>query len=261
MKRIHLFEFEDFEWFPNGLRVCLTRYLNTFHRLLNTAPELASLMSKGLKHASKPQVLDLCSGGGGVMLDAITQLRKEENNPNIKLTLTDLYPNLTAAKEINDRQDPNLEYLQEPVNAADVDVKHQGLRTMTCSMHHMTPEVARNILKDAYEDKQPICVFELSDNSFPKWLWWTAFIFAIPMVLLITPFVRPMSWQQIVFTYLIPILPFVIAWDGAVSNARTYTLKDIDELLEGLHTDDYVWEKGTIKGKGGQRIYLLGLPK
>ena len=105
------------------------------------------------------------------------------------------------------------------------------------------------------KSKQPICIFEISDNSYPIALWWTAFPINIISCLFITPFVRPMSWQQIVFTYLIPIIPICFAWDGAVSNARTYTLEDMDILLKGLETKDYKWEKGVLKGKS-KKLYL-----
>lgn len=81
------------------------------------------------------------------------------------------------------------------------------------------------------------------------------------MVFFITPLVRPLTWQQIVFTYLIPLIPLFVAWDGAVSNARTYGMKDLDDLTKGLDSESYIWEKGLIKGKGGNKIYLLGYPK
>ena len=82
------------------------------------------------------------------------------------------------------------------------------------------------------------------------------------MVFFVTPFIRPMTWQQLVFTYIPPFpLPLFIAWDGAVSNVRTYTMNDLEELLSDLQSDDYVWEKGTIKGKPGAKSYLLGYPK
>lgn len=71
---------------------------------------------------------------------------------------------------------------------------------------------------------------------------------------------RPFTWQQLLFTYLIPIIPICFAWDGAVSNARTYTLSDMELLLEGLESDDYTWEKGVIDGKS-KKLYLLGLPR
>jgi hypothetical protein len=52
----------------------------------------------------------------------------------------------------------------------------------------------------------------------------------------------------------------LIAWDGAVSNIRTYTLEDMEILTEELTTENYTWEKGKIKGKGGNNLYLLGKP-
>ncbi len=76
----------------------------------------------------------------------------------------------------------------------------------------------------------------------------------------LTPFARPLTWRQLVFTYLLPVIPLCFAWDGAVSNARTYTLEDLDHLLAGLETDDYKWEKGRITGKA-RKLYLLGLPR
>lgn len=259
MKRIHLFEFEDFSWFPNFLRVCMTRYLNTLHRLLNTKKDLSELIDKTLTKSNQNNVIDLCSGSGGPMIDTIKELRKNENYKNIKLTLTDLYPNNKAAKSINVSED-NIEYLTTSVDATHLNIPEAGLRTMICSMHHMKPQQAKAILKDAKDNNQPICVYEVSDNSYPKWIWWTAFPINIISTLLLTPLVRPMSLQQIVFTYIIPVLPIVIAWDGAVSNARTYNLNDLDILTEDLKSDNYTWEKGTLKGKGGNKLYLLGYP-
>ena len=79
------------------------------------------------------------------------------------------------------------------------------------------------------------------------------------MSFFVTLKVRPVSWQQIVFTYLIPIIPLVFAWDGAVSNVRTYTLNDLDELLRQVPSENYVWEKGTTDGRMKQ-LYMTGYP-
>ncbi len=259
MKRIHLFEFEDYPWFPNMLRTCMTRYIMAFHKLLGSAEELSELIARAFKHTKSHKVIDLCSGAGGPMLEVIQILRKKHGINDLQFTFTDLYPNLKAAKNINGNGDSNVTYLTEPVNASGLGKDNDGVRTMVCSMHHMKPDIARSILKDAQEARQPICVFEISDNSFPAWIWWIAFPINIITTLLLTPLVRPMTWQQLVFTYIIPILPICIAWDGAVSNARTYTLKDMDILLEGLESEHYQWEKDTIKGKA-KKLYLLGLP-
>jgi hypothetical protein len=63
-----------------------------------------------------------------------------------------------------------------------------------------------------------------------------------------------------VFTYVVPLIPLFISWDGAVSNARTYTVKDMEELVAPLRAEGYRWEIGTLEGRGGRRAWLLGVP-
>lgn len=258
MKRIHLFEFEDFQWFPNFLRICLTRYLLLIHKLFGSHPVIKKLLAKTLEETGQKKIIDLCSGSGGPMIKVHQELR-EEDFPELELKLSDLYPNTPAAKRINSSDMKGVAYIEKPVDATHPQKELDGLRTMVCSFHHMTKDNAKAILKDAFDNKQPILIFEISDNSSPKALWWIGIPFNILMVLLLTPFVRPFSIQQLIFTYLVPVLPLAIAWDGAVSNARTYSQKDLDLLTSDLKSDDYVWEKGIVKGKGN-KLWLVGKP-
>jgi hypothetical protein len=260
MKRIQLFEFEDFTWFPNWLRKCLTRMMVVMHNILHTSEEMAELVNRGLAYTDNNTIIDLCSGSGGPMPKVMDILKEKYQVNNPKLIMTDLFPNEEFAKVTNKRNDGEISYLKKSVDAAKVDPNLKGLRTMVSSLHHMNPETARKILKNAMDCKQPICTFEISDNSFPKAVWWIAVPINIITSLFISLLARPVTWQQIVFTFFIPIIPVVFAWDGAVSNARTYTLEDMDLLLEGLHSENYSWEKGVIKGKS-KKLYLLGLPK
>jgi len=231
------------------------------HRLLGTSQSLAAIVAKAIKKTGATSIVDLCSGSGGPMLEVVDLLKKDHGIEDLSIELTDLYPNKKMAQQINSQNNPNVRYTENPVDATNIDKNKKGLRTMICSLHHMKPEVAKEILKDAKEAHQPICIYEISDNSMPPtFLWWLALPFNFIFALVVSLMVRPMSWQQIVFTFLIPIIPICFAWDGAVSNTRTYTLNDMDELLEGLHADNYQWEKGSIKGKGGNKLYLLGLP-
>jgi len=261
MKRIQLFEFEDFAWFPNWLRVCMTRYIVAVHRLIGTPGKLAQLLARALPHASAPRVIDLCSGGGGPMPAVQQILASKYGLGDVSFTLTDLYPNLDAANEINRRGNPSMTYSTSPVDATEVGSDFVGVRTMTCSLHHMRPELARKILADAQKSRQPFCAYELTNNTPPIWLWWLALPINLALVLLLTPFVRPLRWQQLVFTYVIPLLPLFIAWDGAVSNARTYTLSDMEELLTELRKPGYTWETGALPSRAGNNLYLLGIPQ
>ncbi|MCL6258421.1 hypothetical protein M3O96_04935 [Aquiflexum sp. TKW24L] len=261
MKRIHLFEFEDMPWFPDWIRVLMTRYIMTFHRVLDTPGILEELVEKGLQRSEATRIIDLCSGSGGPMLEVAEKLKTSGKFPDLKLMLSDLYPDQEAARSLNQKGDESVTYLIDSLDATQVRKGLVGLRTMVSSMHHMKPEVAKKILNNAKVAHQPILIFEISDNTPPIFLWWLAIPFAFIMTFFVTPIVRPISWQQLVFTYLIPILPFFIAWDGAVSNARTYTLDDMEELIRGLSDGDYGWEMGKVKGKGGKKLYLLGSPK
>ncbi len=259
MKRIHLFEFEDFPWFPEWLRRCMTRLILVMHNLLGTSEKVADLIAKVLRKSESSTILDLCSGSGGPMPEVLQILHDRYGMRNVSLTMTDLYPDFKMAKELNGDEENNITYKTIPVDAVQLDGTTGGLRTMIGSFHHMRPAEARKILVAAQENREPICVFELSGNSTPVGLWWIAFPINFFMTFFITPMVRPMTWQQLLFTYLIPIIPLCFGWDGAVSNARTYTLEDLDELLQGMESDQYEWEKGTFDGKTSQ-IYLLGRP-
>jgi hypothetical protein len=259
MKRMQLFEFEDFSWFPHTLRQCLTAYLNKIHDLFQTPEALAPLLLRLLQKHKTHQIIDLCSGAGGAMPTVAKILREKYHEP-VQLTLSDLYPNREAAQAINSSGESWLHYELNSVNAAQVDHSKEGVRTMVCSFHHMPPPLAKKILTDAFQKRRPLCIFEISDNSSPKAVWWTAFPIGIFLVLLVTPWVRPFTFKQFFFTYVLPILPICIAWDGAASNARTYTEGDLREMLKDLTAADYTWEIGTVKQKSNPSpmLYLLG---
>ncbi|CAG5078503.1 hypothetical protein [Parvicella tangerina] len=258
MKRSNLFEFEDFQWFPNIWRKSMTRLIVVVHKMFKTEPVITNLIDEVLKKSNENRIVDLCSGSGGPMEDVFKNLKQQ--HPSLILTMTDLYPNQETVASVNEFQEQGLEFVSEPVDAADVPAVLEGVRTMICSFHHMPPKVAREILENAKSAQQPLVIFELSDNSFPKLLAWTAFPVNIILCFFITPFVRPMTWYQLVFTYLIPVIPLFYAWDGAVSNLRTYTEDDLDELLKGLDDTTYTWKKEVIKQGNNKFLTLVGMP-
>ena len=257
MRRIHLFEVEDWAWFPVSLRDCLTEMLVVVHRMLGTADDLIPLIQRSLQHSPEHKIVDLCSGGGGPMCRVVDRLREGEGFADLELELTDLFPNTAAATELP----PGTTYYPRSVDATDIPAELNGVRTMICSFHHMRPDAARGILENAQYSRQPICIYEISDNSMPPpWLFWVVLPINFVFALIVSLQVRPLHWRQLVFTWLLPILPICFAWDGAVSNVRTYSLGDMDELLVGLESSDYEWESGAIDGKLGRKLYLLGMP-
>ena len=260
MKRIQLFELEDQNWFPVTLRNCMRHYLNAFHKLLNTPQEIADLVTPLLEKQEEKVIYDQCSGSGGPMPWVLEIIRKKEGFGDSRLVLSDYFPDERAIKRINSGNG-EIYYDPESRDATDPKGSGNGVRTLICSMHHFRPSKVKDILSASAESGNPILTFEISDNSFPKWMWWVGIPFTALIVLFVTPFVRPFTFPQFFFTYLLPILPLAIAWDGAVSNARTYTLEDLDIVISEIEVDDYIWEKGKVKGKGGNRLYLIGRKK
>jgi SAM-dependent methyltransferase len=262
MKRIELFEFEDHARFPSWLRDLMTAYIRAFHRIFQTAPAVAGLVRQALAGSPAKRVVDLCSGGGGPMPEVARELHSEPAHADVDFVLTDLYPNAEAARQINALGNPQIRYELTPVDAAHVGAEQTGVRTLVGSFHHLPPETARAVLLDAAKARQPLVVFELSDNGPPLWLWWTAIPAAFLLTLFITPFVRPLTFRQIFFTYFVPLVPLFIAWDGAASNARTYTPDDVRELLQGHEDAGYQWEIGArrVGRLPGKSVYVLGRP-
>ena len=193
MKRIDLFEFEDFAWFPNWMRICLTLLIVVMHKFVKSSDDLVPLIKRALKYSKNNTIVDLCSGSGGPMIEVFKDLAREKEKSNVKLILTDLFPNLEMASKIIDSAIKNLSYETTPVNASHVNTELTGVRTMVGSFHHMKPETARQILINAKESKEPICIYEISDNIHPTFLWWMAIPIIFIMALVITPFVRPLT--------------------------------------------------------------------
>lgn len=266
MKRIQLFEFEDFSWFPYWLRTCMTNLLMVLHRIMGMSETLADLISDLLKKHDISQIVDLGSGSGGAMPEVLQIIRNTKGLENTQLILTDLYPNPEVVKKYDQNGSDGILYQATPVDATNITSAPQGLKTMINSFHHMPPKAARKILETCQKNRQPLFVYELAENKMPLLIWWIllpiSLLVLMIMVLFMTPFVKPMTWQQLVFTYLIPIIPICYAWDGQASMPRMYSFDDIDLLLEGLHSDVYSWDKGHATNKKGKKTgtYLKGLP-
>ena len=256
MKRIHLFEFEDFQWFPDFLRNYMTDFLQFLTNKTKLFKPVIPIIEKGIKKSGTNQIIDLCSGGGGGLLWISEELQKKD--PDLKIIMSDLYPNIPAF-EYTKQQGKNFDYIPDSVDARDIPSKLKGLRTQFLSLHHFRPADAKMILQNAIDTEQNISIFEGQERSIASIF---AMIFSPITVLLVTPFIKPFSLGRILFTYFIPLVPLFVLWDGIVSSLRTYSVKEMEELVNGLKNKDrFDWEIGRIKSGPGVNLYLLGTRK
>ncbi len=241
----------------------MTLYIAALHRLADTASAIVPLVQRGLDSGDTRQIVDLCSGAGGPMVEVVRRLKLRPEYAEARLTLTDLYPNQHASEDIDQQRDGWLSYCQKSVDASNIPRELTGMRTMICSLHHMPPVLARSILMDAAHKKQPFLAFELSDNSPPilDVVGRNTRRLSIDIGLDLS---RASIDSLPVNLYLpYPVVPLFIAWDGAVSNARTYTQQDLQELLSQIDSSGYHWEIGTTTSRAlpGKMSYILGVPR
>lgn len=256
MGRIHLFEFEDLSWFPSFLRNYGTDFLQFLSNKTKMYKPIISIIKKGLEKSGTNQIIDLGSGGGGGLIWLNSELKKDI--PNLKITLTDYYPNISAFK-FTKKQAGNFEFVEKSVDARNVPAELNGLRTQFLSLHHFKSDDAKHILQNAISSNSSIAIFEAQERSVPSIL---AMLFSPISVLLTAPFIRPFKLGRIIFTYLIPIVPLFVLWDGIVSSLRTYSVKEMNELIDKLNgKENYDWEVNKVKSGPSVVLYLLGTKK
>lgn len=256
MRRIQLFEFEDQKWFPVFLRNYGTDFLQFLSNKTKMYKPIIPLLEKVIMESGSNQIIDLGSGGGGGLIWLNEQLRK--NNPGLKILLTDYYPNISTFKHTRERSE-NFDYVKTPIDARDVPKDLDGLRTCFLSFHHFSPNDAVRILQNVVDAEKSIAIFEGQERSI---LSIFAMIFSPITVLLTTPFIRPFKIGRIIFTYLIPLVPSFVLWDGIVSSLRTYSVKEMNGLVNKLNNGEkYNWEIGRIKSGPGIIMYLTGTKK
>ncbi len=257
MKRYHLFEFEDLSWFPKFIRDYGTDFLEFISNKADFYKEIIPVLKKGISKSGHKKIIDLASGGGGGWKKISDRLKKEI--PGIKITLTDFYPNEKAFKRMLKYDREIFFFVPENINALRVPKQLNGLRTMFLSFHHFKFNDAQKILQNAVDNNMPIAIFEAQERNMANVL---KNIFSPIMVLFATPFIRPFNFGRIIFTYLIPVVPLFILWDGVVSVLRTYTLEEMKSMTHGLNNQlRYKWEIEKIEDGPITILYLLGYPK
>lgn len=204
----------------------MTDFLQFVTNLGNFYSPLLSVIERGVIAGGANRIIDLASGGGGGLKSISIELR--EQIPTLKITLTDLYPNITAFNKMKEFDPTIFDYFDESVSALDVPQKLKGLRTMFLSFHHFIPEQATSILENAVRCGSPIFIAEAQNRDILHVL---KNAFSPIMVLLTCPFIRPFSFGRLIFTYLIPLVPLFVFWDGIISVLRTYSPEELKSTL------------------------------
>ena len=254
MQRLHLIEIEDEAWCPAVIRDCATDYLQYVINAANGYEPIAERLSNAVARTGATRIVDLCSGGGGPWLRLEQTLAAR--CPDIEICLTDLHRNVATGERLTSGR---IKSYAESVNALRVPPELTGFRTLFTSFHHFRPDEARALLRDAVASRSGIGIFEGTQRRLSGVL---GMLLTPLAVWLVTPFIRPFRWTRLLWTYLLPIVPFVVLFDGIVSVLRSYTVAELTAFTEELAGSGYEWEVGETAAQGLRApvTYLIGYP-
>jgi hypothetical protein len=255
--RLQLFEFTDLPGLPRPIRRWLGDYLRgivTITRLFEPAgPRIAALLGV----ARTDQVVDLCSGAGGPW-PALSPMVEAALGRPVQVRLTDLHPDgdtwtwlesLATTRGVTGHQGP--------VPADAVPEELAGVRTVFDGLHHLPPAVARAVLADASRRGVPLLVAEAVERSA---LGLLGVLLSPLLVWLVTPFLRPVTLPRLLFTYVAPLIPLLVLWDGVVSVLRCYRPEELLALSAGL-PGNLTWRVDRARPRGPAATFLTGTPR
>jgi hypothetical protein len=256
LPRLHLFEVEDQPWCPAPVRDALTDYLQFAIEKFRPYRAIAPRLAAALTRTGARRIVDLCAGGGGPWPDLLDQMGLN----GVRVRLTDRFPNRDAFARMVERSGGRVEAEPGSVDAAAVPGSLTGFRTIFSSFHHFRPAEATGILADAVRCRAGIAVFEGAERRWLALLW---MVFTPLIVLVAMPSVRPARLSHLVLTYLIPLVPLVVLWDGIVSCLRCYVPEELEALARAADDGSYEWEAGhaPVPMSPLRITYLVGTPK
>jgi hypothetical protein len=256
---VRLFEIHDQKWFPQFLRDEFVDGLQMILDITNTYRPVANLLRKRLDECGAERVLDLCSGAGGPWPSLVRQFEMDGTRPP-EVFLTDKYPITKKLHALESPADKRIHFLRHSIDATQIPGHLQGFRTLFSSFHHLNLDEARGLLQDSVNRREGIGIFEAPARHALTLLS----LLLIPIAAwLFVPFRRPFRWSRLLWTYLFPVVPFVLFYDGLISCLRAYSLEELQEMTKGLAASGYRWEIGEEPGGllPVRVTYLVGCPQ
>jgi hypothetical protein len=253
LRRLQLFEVLDQSWCPQAVRHGATDCLEAIISRTDIYRYVRGQIFRAIEECGAERVVDLCSGGGGPWLSPGWRDALAKHAP-LTVALTDKFPSDVLAARLGG--DPCLSCVDFSVDAASVPESLRGFRTIFSSFHHFPDSIARDVLGDAVRCGDGFAMAEVTSRTLRAF----ATILLMPVFAwVLTPRMRPFRWSRLLLTYLLPLIPLVVLWDGMVSCVRTRTPEELLVLTRGF--PQYEWTAGYAHGSWLAPVFLIGRPK
>lgn len=183
------------------------------------------------------------SGAGDSLAKNDFQTAPAEQPALVDFVLTDIAPHISAWR-VAARNSPHMHYIPRSIDAANaptdmldsLDLQrrrsgHKVFRLFSLAFHHFPDPLAKSILANTLETSSGFAILELQARTIPSFVMITLIG---PLMLLVTPFYFWRDPIHLIFTYLIPIIPCVLVFDGYISSLRTRTGKEVKQMADSL---------------------------
>lgn len=232
---------------PAWLRRGFVETLGAVFKLIGVYRNVAPMYAEWIRELGGSEVLDLASGAAGPTEELLLALRKEGIEPPV-FCLSDIFPVKEDFRLAMLANPHHIFYIEESVDALSVPSPYgHDLRQIVSAFHHFKPEQARLILRDAVEHSRGICILEPFERS-PRHL--ALALMGIFPALIAPFFARRWRLSHFIASWIVPIIPLMLVFDGIVSVLRIYTREEIDEMIASAGGESFRWNIGSTDFMG-----------
>lgn len=257
MKRIK--ELHDYAWYPACMREYMTDFLAFFALHFFQYNPVFPLIGKVVKERGISRIRDLCSGAASC-IPRLEHFLNSKHDCAVEIELTDKFPNLKAFERIASVSGGRVTYNMSPVDALQPPEQENEFLIMFSAVHHFSLDELERILSGAMDKECPVGFFDYATRNHVLTLLLMPGL--IPLILCVTPFLRPFSWTRLFFTYILPLIPVLIFIDGFISRWNAYSPGDFKELARLAEQRGWVCESGILPNffYTGEVLYFICRP-
>lgn len=253
-RRRHLIELHEQPWFPATWRELFRAGLGKSFVMFGLSREFSRALDRFFARHPAAELLDLCSGSGELSADTVRRANESGEYRRCALVFSDLYPDPQqwAARAGQGG------FIERPVDYRAIDPALPRTWMMLNALHHLRPDELREFLRNAASNAEG---FIAVDRDARNWREMFVTLFAVPLAAaFITAFMlRPFRARNLLWGLLVPVIPLVALLDGLVSNLRSYTVAELEQMVEDREAA-FTWEVGRTPGGDGvpPMTYIFG---
>lgn len=248
LKYRYLFECMDSKWLPESLRNTL---FNAFDFSLSTLRKYYKLISKKIYTEIEKEKFSAIVEIGAGNCNASLELHKLIKDRKITIIVCDISPNKKLYKEIEKKTKGKIKPIYHSVSAKDAAkyIPKNSLVFFSTSFHHFHILEQEQIIKSLSKKSKRIMIFESIKRNLPFIIF--ASTLFIP-ILFLFPIFKPRP-SHFFWCWIIPVVPFMLTWDGIVSCFRQNSAEEWKKLLKKINLFD---KKNVVIAENNTSLFI-----